>query len=331
MIFEKLKNSVAETTEYCPITLASSKQARGSSLETAQQRRQYIPLCVSGVTSQVLNMSYRNNFSPETKLEQVTEASATVIKFLLGPITPYRNEYSLLALKSAEIEWGQGKGKAVYVPGGLLFPILTAILISYRSPKGITLIIESYGGKRRGHHIYGKFKEEMDAQHIKEVITRVKESEQLKIPFLIKTAFHILQSKKRSLVSKVLIHWGLGCDAVGNHLKEGIPSFLVCQPVNMKGVETSRKGYASNAFRREEDISDDPATQDPTDSDNESGGTSATSTDPDFYPYTTDHTYVGCPEFGYERVLRQKKVKKVKHVPIRQRSDILSIHNYMLL
>jgi hypothetical protein len=87
------------------------------------------------------------------------------------------------------------------------------------------LIVESYGGKRRGHHIYGKFKMEMDAQDIKEVIARVKESEQSKIPFLIKEAFHILQSKKHSLVSKVSIHWGPGCDAVGNHLKEGEPSF----------------------------------------------------------------------------------------------------------
>jgi hypothetical protein len=322
LIFEHLKNSVAETTEYCPITLGSSQQARGSSLETAQQRRQYIPLCVSGVTSQVLNMSYRNNICRETRLEQVTKASATVIKFLLGPITPFRSEYSLLALKSAEIEWGKGKKKSVYVPGGLLFPILTAILISYESPEGITLIVESYGGKRRGHHIYGKFKKDMDAQHVKEVIARVKESEQLKIPFLIKKAFHILQSKKRSLVSKVSIHWGLGCDAVGNNLKEGEPSFLVCQPVNMKAVDTSRKGSASNVFRREEDIPDDPVTQDPTGSDSVSGDTSPTSTDPDFYPYTTDHTYVGfpeVPEIGYQWVLRPKQVKKVRHVPIRQR------------
>ena len=125
------------------------------------------------------------------------------------------------------------------------------------------MIVESYGGKRRGHHIYGKFKKDMDAQHVKEVIARVKESEQLKIPFLIKEAFHILQSKKRSLVSKVSIHWGLGCDAVGNNLKEGEPSFLVCQPVNMKAVDTSRKGSASKVFRREEDIPDDPVTQDP--------------------------------------------------------------------
>jgi hypothetical protein len=87
-------------------------------------------------------------------------------------------------------------------------------LISYESPEGITLIVESYGGKRRGHHIYGKFKKEMDAQHIKEVIARVKESEQLKIPFLIKEAFHILQSKKRSLPPHLSVHLFYRSDSI---------------------------------------------------------------------------------------------------------------------
>lgn len=267
----------------------------------------------------MLNISYRNNKRHDTNIEQVTKASATVIKFLLGPMTPFRSEYSLLALSSAEVEWEQGKRKTVYAPGGLLFPILTAILISYRSPMGITLIIESYGGKRRGHHVYGKFKKEMDAQHIEEVIAKVKESEKLKIPFLIKKAFHTLQSKKRSLVSQVSLHWGLGCDAVGKHLKKGEPSFLVCQPVNMKTVDTSRTGSASNVFRRQEDIALDPVTQDPDDSDHVSGETSPSSWDPDFYPESSENTWVGCPEYGYERVLREKKVKKEKKVPSRQR------------
>lgn len=242
----------------------------------------------------------------------------TVIKFLLRPITPFRSEYSLLALKSAEIQWAQGTRKTFHVPGGLLFPILTAVLISFRSPKGITLIIESYGGKRRGHHVYGKFKE-TEARHIKEVIAEVKESEKMKLPFLIKKVFHTLQSKKRDLVRHVSLHWGLGCDAVGNHLKKGEPSFLVCQPVNMETVETSRKGSARNVFRRPVDISSDPVTEDPTESDYVSGFTSPSSTDPDFYPESSEHTFIGCPEVGYERVPRQKKVKKPKDAPSRQK------------
>lgn len=249
---ELLKASKDDTTNYCPVELGLNQSNRGSSLDSAKLRKQYVSLCTTGLTSQVLNMSFRNKCKRgKSTVVEVIEASKTVIRFLLSPMTAFRNDYTLDVLESMELNWSAtGQRGVIHVPGGLLFPMLTAALISYRSTEGITLITESYGGKRRGVHNHWNF-HKTEPDQIQQVIENVKEAEKSKIPFIIREAFKILQTRWPNSVDDVLIYWGLGCDAIAKSLSEKEPSFLICQPVNIKSVDKKRNGSAADVFRTE--------------------------------------------------------------------------------
>lgn len=250
-ISEILVGSVNDTTSYCPNTISSAQSGRGSSLDNANQRGKYMSLCLSGVTSQVLNVSFRNKFSSPAKDKcyvQVKEASNTVIEFLLSAGTKFWNDYSLIHFNSMKLNWEEGKNEIFHVPGGLLFPILTAALISFRTEKGIAFVAESYGGKTRGKHLHWKFKE-ANRENISEIVNGINLIEETKVPFIVKNAFRAIQSKWPSSVKNVSIHWGLGSDAKGSILRSGKPSFLVCQPVNIDSVDTCRTGLTKDVFR----------------------------------------------------------------------------------
>ena len=114
-IFETLHESKNDTTTFCPITLKVAQGSRGSSLDTAKQRRQYVSLCVKDLTSQVLNISYRSN--ERANITDVNKASIAVIYFLLGPDSAFRNDNSLAQLQAKEVTWNQNTKEAFYVPG----------------------------------------------------------------------------------------------------------------------------------------------------------------------------------------------------------------------
>lgn len=223
-----------------------NQKTRGSSLECAKLRHTYVSLCTS--TNEVLNMSIRNKVGSST-IAEVIDASTTVIKFILDK-TDFENSYSLIQFESTVINWMGGQDSAFHVPAGLLFPLLTAALLSYRSPRGIILIAESYGGKKRGMHIHWNFNETAPHQ-IKKVINDIKEAEKLKMPFIIKNAFRSLQSLNPSPISNITINWGLGCDARGENLNESEKSFLVCQPVIIESVDKKRMGSTADVFRKD--------------------------------------------------------------------------------
>ena len=262
-----LKNSENDTTLYSPKTLNMNQKNRGSSLDCSKLRHTYVSLCTS--TNEVLNMSIRNKVGSST-IDEVCKASTTVIKFILEE-TIFQNSYSLIQFESTVINWQGGQDSTFHVPAGLMFPFLTAALLSYRSRGGILIIAESYGGKKRGVHIHWNFNETAPHQ-IKKVINDVKEAEKFKMPFIIKNAFRSLESINPSPVSNVTINWGLGCDARGDNLNQSEKSFLVCQPVIIESVDKKRIGSTADVFRK--DINDiDEHYSSTTDTDNDEKNT----------------------------------------------------------
>lgn len=251
ILWPKLETTSNDTTQYSPLGVSSGQKSRGSSLESSAQRSQYTSIPTTGVTGQVLNVSFKNKNKkvPKTPLLQVTEASSAVIKFLLSSSEPFRNHYSMIMFETCELNWTAGSNDTFLVPGGLLFPLLTALLISYRSDDGTILVVESYGGKRRGVHEHWSFpmNGSFDAT-VNSTITQLKESERKKIPFLIKESFAAISLRWSFAISTVSLHWGLGCDAQGGNLSDGKPSFLVCQPVTIELVDKIRAGPAKAVF-----------------------------------------------------------------------------------
>lgn len=242
-----------DTTQYSPLGVTNGQKNRGSSLESSAQRSKFTCIPTSGVTGQVLNISFRNKLATKVStpsLSQVTEASSTVIKFFLSSNTPFQNQYSMIMFETCEINWTASSNDTFIAPGGLLFPLLTALLISYRTDHGTILVVESYGGKRRGVHEHWSFPETVDLfdTTILQTISKLKESEEMKIPFLIKKSFAALSQRWSFAITHFTLHWGLGCDAQGRNLSDGKPSFLVCQPVSIEVVDKIRVGPANEVF-----------------------------------------------------------------------------------
>jgi hypothetical protein len=229
--------------------LLSQLKKSGSSLESATQRSQYVSLCTFNLTSEVLNISFKNNNGNKATTDQVLTASDIVIQFLFS-FTVYKSEYSLLKYKSAKLAWDKNSslGELIHVPGGLLFPFLTLLLISYLSDDKIHAIAESYGGKDRGVHVHYEFGESMN-KSIPKAIEELKKAEENKISFTIINAFRkIQQESNETLISNISLHLGIGCDAMGTKLQNGDTSFLVCSPVTIDAVDKVRNGPAKHVF-----------------------------------------------------------------------------------
>jgi hypothetical protein len=244
-----LEESVNDTTNYSP-TNVSGQKGRGSSLETSAQRSAYTSICTTGVTSQVLNISFKNKMigkqNAKSPIEQVLSASDTVIKFICES-ERFLNKYSLLFYEGQKVNWKTSCGDTIGVAGGLLFPILTLLLISYRSENGIIVIIETYGGKKRGSHLHWKFNE-TSPDDIAQTVKKLKEAEQKKIPFIIKNAFKIIYERWPRYLTSVSLHWGIGCDAMGGKLSNGDNSFLVCDAVRIPEIDHIRTQKTSDVF-----------------------------------------------------------------------------------
>ena len=255
-IYEDIKDALVDssncTTAYSPKGISQSQASRGSSLETSSQRSRYIALCTNGATSEVLNISFKNKQKFSRPLAEVRQASSSVVRFLLSDQTSYRNEYSTSQFNSMVLNWNDQSSEPCHVPGGLLFPVLTTALLSLRHEDGITVVVESYGGKKRGKHVYWKFGEASPAEIMK-IVDEVNKSEEKKIPFIIRNVFRILQLNRPSSVTHLSIHWGLGCDAMGSKITINEPSFLVCQPVQIEAIDTCRSGLTKNVFKRGRD------------------------------------------------------------------------------
>lgn len=247
---EPLEESANETTTYSKYQVIQSQlKKRGSSLETSGQRSEYVNLCISGVTSEVLNFSFKNKRSKKATIAQVMAASDVVIEFLLSE-TDFKSDYSLLQYNVTKSNWEDNStlGDVVFVPGGLLFPFLTVLLISYLSDDHITIVVESYGGKKRGIHVHYEFEESMDTS-IPKAIENLKKAEEKKIAFIIVNAFRKIQHvSNNSFMARISLHLGIGCDATGGKLENGGPSFLVCSPITIDAIDEIRKGPTKNVF-----------------------------------------------------------------------------------
>jgi hypothetical protein len=244
-----LIDSINETTNYSPGNLSVQK-GRGSSHETSAQRRSYTSLCTTNLTGQVLNMSfkYKGKKGKETvKEDTVLQASDTVIRFICGHEI-FQNIYSLIYYEASLLNWKQGSTDTIAVAGGLLFPILTALLLSYRYNNGIIMIIESYGGKKRGIHQHWKYNKNLDIETINRTIQKLKEAEEKKIPFTINKAFKLIKAKWPLYLTNTTIYWGLGCDAIGKQLSTGEKSFLVCEAIQIPEVDFIRTQKTSEVF-----------------------------------------------------------------------------------
>lgn len=246
-----LTDSTNDTTSYSPLSVVSGQhKGRGSSLESLKQRNEYTSLCTTGVTGQVLNISFKNKLSDKIKtkncIEQVLSASDTVIKFIIQT-AKYKNNYTEVFYESQKVNWQRNCTDKFTVAGGLLFPILTALLISYRSNNGIIVIIESYGGKKRGSHQHWKFNE-IAHENILQTTVKLKTAEKRKIPFIIKNAFKIIHNEWPQYLTNISIHWGIGCDAMGKILSNGENSFLVCDAVQIPEIDLLRTEITSKVF-----------------------------------------------------------------------------------
>lgn len=252
IVRDSLDGSKNMTTSYTKSQINQSNMKKGgSSLETSQQRSRYFNICTTNLTSEVLNISFRHKGSKKASTDEVSKASDIVVQFLLSN-TEYENHYSLLHFYAAKSAWDKNAtlGDIVHVPGGLLFPILTILLISYLADDPITIVVESYGGKRRGIHVHYDFEESFDTS-IPKAINNLKEADQKKIVYSVLDAFDKIE-KESELVSKVTVHIGVGCDAIGCQLANGDTSFLVCSPVSIDLVDDIRKGPTRNVFCRPE-------------------------------------------------------------------------------
>lgn len=244
-----LNSSANASTSYSSTEISSAQKHRGSSLETAAQRSKYISLCTKDVTSEVLNISFRTKSNSDTST--VINASNAVIKFLLRRESPFRNEYSMVQLKAIQINGTENSFDTVFIPGGLLFQILTLALISYREDQEITTVVETYGGKKRGKRVYWDFNNS-DLEAVQSTIQSLKKAEEEKIPATIIKVFRALKNLFKFSISKISINWGIGCDAMGSKLKSSEPSFLVCQPVNIESVDKIRRGLCGSVFKNPE-------------------------------------------------------------------------------
>lgn len=242
--------SKEETTLYSPSIVSSGQKFRGSSIETSSQRSKYVCLGTKGVSGQVFNMSFKNcGKDAASSIDQVLEASNTVIEYLLSN-GKFRNEYSAVLFRAMKDRWKHDPSDAFSVSGGLLFPILTLLLISFNSPQGIVACFESYGGKKRGHHYYWEF-QKTSTDDINETIKGLKNTEKDKIPFCMKKAFQTIKNKWPSMISSISLIWGIGCDALGSNITKDDPSFLVCQPVTIDEVNSTREGKTSRVFENQ--------------------------------------------------------------------------------
>ena len=250
ILLPALRASVNDTTRYSPLSVTAGQKSRGSSLETSAQRKEYVSLCSSGVTGQVLNISFKNigQKGTEDPMDQALKASETIIKFITTN-TKFSSEYSEIEHKAAKLNWEYDKNSTIPVPGGLLFQFLTVLLLSYRSVSGIILVCESYGGKKRGDHPYWNFNG-TEPEHIENTIKKLKEAEKDKIPFIIQNVFKVIKDSYLSpFMTKLSVHWGIGCDAKGSKLENDDKSFLVCQPVTIAAIDEARLNETSKVFQ----------------------------------------------------------------------------------
>ena len=244
-----LEGSKNESTSYSKSKVIQYQSNRkGSSLESKKQQSQYVNLCPNSVTSEVLNISFRNAGKIKSSTEQVLIASDIVIEFLLKE-TKFQNDYSLEHYDACKTAWNNNcnSGEVAYIPGGLLFPILTVLLISYLNEKPISIVVESYGGKRRGVHVHYDFEESMDTS-IEKAIKNLDDAEEKKITYTIIDAFIKIQESNQTFVKKTSLDMGIGCDATGGKLHNGDSSFLVCSPIIIDIVDNVRIGPTKNVF-----------------------------------------------------------------------------------
>lgn len=248
--YMKLKEIVAysenDTTTYSPNLVSSGQKCKGSSADSSSQRSKYVSLGTKGITGQVFNMSFKNCGKIGATLDQVFSASMTVIEFLLQS-DDFRNEYSSQHFETMKILWKTDQSGDFHVAGGLLFPILTLLLISYNSLEGIIACFESYGGKKRGVHHHWNF-DQTSPIDIKNAISGLMKTEKCKIPFRMKKAFETIKDTWPLWTNNISLIWGIGCDAKGSNISDDDPSYLVCEPVRISEVDEFRNGATDKVF-----------------------------------------------------------------------------------
>ena len=244
------------TTTFSPSSVETNSNRGGASGDSKTDRNKYIVLPTNGITSEVLNISYKRTKSETGSIRESYEASLIVMKFLFSSEKSiFRNENSIEMLNAAKINWshvGKQSNESFQVSGGLLFQFLTLFLVSSRGNFPIRVSLETYGGKKRGAKVMWKVPNDPDIipsnALIKEVYTRLCLSEDSKIAFQLKKVVRGIMSNYPGIIDRVSTSLGLGCDARGKQLENGHPSFLVCQPSFIKEIEESRIAATDQAF-----------------------------------------------------------------------------------
>ena len=253
-LFTETKNA---TTNFSPTSMRSNCHKGGSSLDESVESKKYVTLLTHGITSEVLNLSYRRRFPEVADVEECIKASLIVMKFLFqSEHSKFRNENSIDMLNAACINWnhaGKQSSENFHVSGGLLFQFLTLFLLSFRGKEAITVCIETYGGKKRGEKVSwdcSNRNEVPSSSYLKEIFEEFRSSEENKIAFQIRKIVKGVIYFFPGCIGSVSTHVGLGCDARGKELQNGHPSFLVCQPTSIKEIESSRLGETKFAFAK---------------------------------------------------------------------------------
>ena len=150
---EPLSDTVEEPLEE-PLEIAFVEPLKDLYVLSLSESNKYVTLLTHGITSEVLNLSYKRRLPEVANVEECIKASLFVMKFLFhSQQSIFRNETSIDMLNAACINWdhaGKQSTENFHVSGGLLFQFLTLFLLSFRGKKPITVCIETYGGKKRG-------------------------------------------------------------------------------------------------------------------------------------------------------------------------------------
>ena len=246
------------TTIFCPTTMKIQSNRGGTSIDSTTECKRHVALPTKGITSEVLNISYKRTSSEIATVDECIEASLIVMTFLFSSKNSiFRNENNLEMLNAAKINWnhiGKQSLESFQMSGGLLFQFLTLFLLSSRGQYPIRVSIETYGGKKRGEKVEWEFPQEYgiipSTENIRTVFEKFCLSEERKIAFLLKRSIKEIIKLFPGMVYQISTHLGLGCDARGKKLRNGNPSYLVCQPTIIKEIELSRKGTTNTAFAR---------------------------------------------------------------------------------
>ena len=251
-----------QTTTFSPTSVETNSVRGGASGDSEVERFRHVVLPITGITSEVLNISYKRTRSEVANTDECYEASLIVMHFLFSAEKSiFRNENSIEMLGAAKINWshkGKQSDESFQVSGGLLFQFLTLFLLSTRGKSPIRISLETYGGKRRGAKVMWKLPNEREIipsnDLISEVFRRFCSSEESKIAFLLKEIVKGIISNIPAQIKNISTSLGLGCDARGLTLENGNPSFLVCQPTLIEEIEVCRKAKTDKAFTNNDQL-----------------------------------------------------------------------------